>query len=55
MTVTERNAQLQDLRKKLAWLRTEQMAVEQRIKELNREYYEQQRLQGVSELFDDML
>ena len=38
MTRDERNAQLQDLRKRLAWLRTEQMAVEQSIKDCNREY-----------------
>ena len=38
MTRDERNAQLQDLRKRLAWLRTEQMAVEQSIKQVNRDY-----------------
>ena len=38
MTLTERNTQLQDLRTKLAWLRTEQLAVEQSIREVNREY-----------------
>lgn len=38
MSITERNTQLQDLRIKLAWLRTEQLAVEQSIKDVNREY-----------------
>jgi len=38
MTITERNTQLQDLRSKLAWLRTEQLAVEQSIKQVNRDY-----------------
>ena len=38
MTLNERNAQLQDLRKRLMWLRTEQLAVEQSIRDVNREY-----------------
>ena len=38
MTITERNKQLQDLRTRLAWLRTEQLAVEQSIKQVNRDY-----------------
>ena len=38
MTLTERNNQLQDLRTKLAWLRTEQLAVEQSIRQVNRDY-----------------
>ena len=38
MTITERNKKLQDLRTRLAWLRTEQMAVEQSIKDVNRDY-----------------
>jgi hypothetical protein len=38
MTITERNTQLQDLRSRLAWLRVEQLAVEQSIKDVNREY-----------------
>ena len=38
MTISERNERLQDLRKRLTWLRTEQMAVEQCIKDVNRKY-----------------
>ena len=38
MTITERNKKLQDLRTRLAWLRTEQLAVEQSIKDVNRDY-----------------
>ena len=38
MTISERNSQLQDLRNRLTWLRTEQMAVEQCIKDVNRKY-----------------
>jgi hypothetical protein len=38
MTITERNKQLQDLRTRLAWLRTEQLAVEESIKQVNRDY-----------------
>ena len=38
MTISERNEKLQDLRKKLAWLRTETLAVEQSIRDVNQEY-----------------
>ena len=38
MTITERNKKLQDLRTRLTWLRTEQLAVEQNIKDVNRDY-----------------
>ena len=38
MTLTEKNEMLQDLRTKLAWLRTEQLAVEQSIRQVNRDY-----------------
>ena len=38
MTINERNEKLQDLRKKLAWLRTEEMAIEQTILDINREF-----------------
>ena len=58
MTITERNEQLQDLRKRLAWLRTEQMAVEQSIRDINREYKDQQMFNDTTmydELFEDML
>ena len=58
MTITERNEQLQDLRKRLAWLRNEQLAVEQSIRDINREYKDQQLLRDTTlydELFEDML
>ena len=58
MTITERNEQLQDLRKRLAWLRTEQLAVEQSIRNINREYKDQQMFNDTTlydELFEDML
>ena len=42
MTITERNKQLQDLRKRLAWLRTEEMAVEADIRRVNQEYRDYQ-------------
>ena len=42
MTITERNEQLQDLRKRLAWLRTEEMAVEADIRRVNQEYRDYQ-------------
>ncbi len=42
MTITERNEQLQDLRKRLAWLRTEEMAVESEIRRVNQEYRDYQ-------------
>ncbi len=38
MTINERNEQLQDLRNRLAWLRTEEMAVEADIRRVNQEY-----------------
>ncbi len=38
MTITERNKQLQDLRNRLAWLRTEEMAVEESIRQVNRQF-----------------
>jgi len=58
MTITERNEQLQDLRKRLAWLRTEQLAVEQSIRDINRKYKDQQLFRDTTlydELFEDML
>ncbi len=58
MTLTERNEQLQDLRKKLAWLRTEQLSVEQSIRDINREYKDSVMFNDTTlydELFDDML
>ena len=58
MTLTERNTQLQDLRKRLTWLRTEQLAVEQSIRDINREYKDQVMFSDSSlyeELFEDML
>ncbi len=58
MTIDERNEQLQDLRKRLAWLRTEQLAVEQSIRDINREYRDGVLLKDTTlydELFDDML
>ncbi len=58
MTITERNTKLQDLRKRLAWLRTEQMAVEQSIRDINREYRDGVLLKDTTlydELFEDML
>ena len=38
MTISERNERLQDLRKKLAWLRVETLSVEQSIRDVNQEY-----------------
>ena len=38
MTISERNEKLQDLRKKLAWLRVETLSVEQSIRDVNQEY-----------------
>ncbi len=57
MTIDERNEQLQDLRKRLAWLRTEQLSVEQSIKDINREYQDSVMFNdtSVAELFEDML
>ena len=42
MTITERNKQLQDLRNRLAWLRTEEMAVETEIRRVNQQYRDYQ-------------
>ena len=42
MTITERNKQLQDLRNRLSWLRTEEMAVECEIRRVNQEYRDYQ-------------
>ena len=53
MTLTERNEKLQDLRKKLAWLRTEEMAVEQSIRQINQDYRDQQLFKD-KDLFDQM-
>ncbi len=57
MTIDERNTKLQDLRKRLAWLRTEQLSVEQSIKDINREYQDSVMFNdtSVTELFEDML
>ena len=58
MTLTERNTQLQDLRKRLQWLRTEQMAVEQSIRDVNKEYRDGLLFSNTTlydELFEDML
>ena len=38
MTRNERNTMLQDLRKRIMWLKTEQLAVDQSIRDVNREY-----------------
>ena len=38
MTLNERNQKLQDLRNKLAWLRTEQLSVEASIRQVNQVY-----------------
>ena len=54
MTLTERNSRLQDLRKRLTWLRTEQLAVEQSIRDVNKEYFAQM-MSLYDELFEDML
>tara|TARA_R110002050_G_scaffold241794_1_gene378139 strand:- start:82 stop:261 length:180 start_codon:yes stop_codon:yes gene_type:complete len=53
MTLTERNEKLQDLRKKLAWLRTEELAVEQSIRQINQDYRDQQLFKDKN-LFDQM-
>ena len=53
MTLTEKNEKLQDLRKKLAWLRTEEMAVEQSIRQVNQDYRDQQLFKD-KDLFDQM-
>jgi hypothetical protein len=38
MTITERNERLQDLRNQLTWLRTQEIAVEESIRQVNRQY-----------------
>ena len=53
MTLTERNTQLQDLRTKLSWLRTEQLAVEESIRKVNRDYRDGVLFDGGS-LYDQM-
>ena len=53
MTITERNKQLQDLRTKLAWLRTEELAVECEIRRVNQEYRDYQ-LFSEKDLFTQM-
>ena len=53
MTITERNKKLQDLRTRLAWLRTEQLAVEQSIKDVNRDYRDYVMF-GESSLYEQM-
>ena len=58
MTLTERNEQLQDLRKRLTRLRTEQLSVEQSIRDVNKEYKDSVMFSHSSlydELFEDML
>ena len=53
MTITERNKQLQDLRNRLAWLRTEEIAVEADIRRVNQEYRDYQ-LFSEKDLFTQM-
>ncbi len=58
MTLTERNEKLQDLRKKLAWLRTEEMAVEESIRQINRQYRDEVMFQDndlITQMFDGAL
>ena len=58
MTLTEKNEKLQDLRKKLAWLRTEEMAVEESIRQINRQYRDEVMFQDndlITQMFDDAL
>ncbi len=54
MTITERNKQLQDLRNRLAWLRTEEMAVEESIRQVNRQYRDEVMFQS-EDLFTQMM
>ena len=42
MTISERNEKLQDLRLRLSWLRTEEMAVECEIRRVNQKYRDYQ-------------
>ena len=53
MTITERNKRLQDLRIRLAWLRTEEMAVEESIRQVNRQYQDEVMFQS-EDLFTQM-
>ena len=53
MTINERNKQLQDLRNRLAWLRTEEIAVEADIRRVNQEYRDYQ-LFSEKDLFTQM-
>ena len=53
MTLTEKNEKLQDLRKKLAWLRTEQLSVEQSIRQINQQYRDEVMFQD-KDLFTQM-
>ena len=58
MTLTERNEKLQVLRKKLAWLRTEEMAVEESIRQINRQYRDEVMFQDndlITQMFDGAL
>ena len=58
MTITERNKQLQDLRNRLAWLRTEEMAVEESIRQVNRQYRDEVMFQSedlFTQMFDSAL
>ena len=58
MTLTEKNEKLQDLRKKLAWLRTEEMAVEESIRQINRQYRDEVMFQDndlITQMFDGAL
>ena len=58
MTLTEKNEKLQDLRKKLAWLRTEEMAVEQSIRQVNQDYRDHQLFKDkdlFGQMFEDSL
>ena len=53
MTITERNKKLQDLRLELAWLRTQEMAVEESIRQVNRQYQDEVMFQS-DDLFTQM-
>jgi len=53
MNLSERNERLQDLRKRLAWLRTEQLAVEESIRQTNRQYRDEVLFQD-KDLFTQM-
>ena len=58
MTITERNKQLQDLRNRLAWLRTEEMAVEESIRQVNRQFRDEVMFQSedlVTQMFQSTL